>query len=200
MDSQYPANSDRSKEAAQQSYQKRVEGPVVNGNVTRKERSVWGSIAEFFGLGECRSFRDYVGAVSDMTNRVYGAIDTLLGNRKYQNTTVPGARIQYSGMYNPQTAAPQTTAPQPQATQTGMYGQYYITYDLRQDAEVVLAKMFELLHIYRNVSVGDMFDLAGISSPNGYTDMKYGWRSLDGAQVIPFGSKWVINLPAAIQI
>ena len=200
MDNQYPANSDRSRENPQPSYQKRVEGPVVNGGVTRKEKSAWNAVEEFFGLGECKSFRDYVGALSDMTNRVYGAIDTLLGNRRYQNTTVPGARVQYSGMYNPQTAVIQAPQQQAPATQVSAYGQYYITYDLRQDAELVLVKMLELLQIYRNVSVGDMFDLAGISSPNGYTDMKYGWRSLDDARVIPFGSKWVINLPPAIQI
>ena len=199
MDNQYPANSDLSKENPQPSYQKRVDGPVVNGGVTRKERSAWNAIEEFFGLGECKSFRDYVGALSDMTNRVYGAIDTLLGNRKFQNTTVPGARVQYSSMYNPPFATQQPVQ-QPSQPAIGAYGQYYITYDLRQDAEIVLAKMFELLQIYRNVSIGDMFDLAGISSPNGYTDMKFGWRSLDGAQVIPLGSKWVINLPAAIQI
>ena len=199
MNEQYPSNSDRGQDTTQQSYQqKRVEAPVVNGAVSRKDRSVWDMFAEFFGLGECKSFRDYVGALSDMTNRVYGAIDTLLGNRRYSNTTVPAARVQYSAMYNP--APTQQPAQQPNQSVVSTYGQYYITYDLRQDAEVVLAKMFDLLQTYRNVSVGDMFDLAGITSPNGYTDMKFGWKSLEGVRVIPYGSKWVINLPAAIQI
>lgn len=198
MDNQYPANSDRAQENIPAPYQKRVSEPVTSGNVTQKDRTVWNGIEEFFGLGECKSFRDYVSALSDMTNRVYGAIDTLLGNRKYQNTTVPGARVQYQNYYN--APAPQQAAPQTQQPVQGAYGQFYITYDLRQDAEVVLAKMFELLSIYQNVSIGDMFDLAGLSSPNGYNDMKYGWKSLDGARVIPYGSKWVISLPAAIQI
>lgn len=198
MENQYPANSDRSQEMSQPGYQKRVDAPVVSGNVARKERSAWNAIEEFFGLGECKSFRDYVSALSDMTNRVYGAIDTLLGNRKYMNTTVPAARVQYSTMYNPQAAAQQQV--QQNQPVTGSYGQYYMTYDLRQDAEVVLLRMIDLLQKYNNVSIGDMYDLAGISSPNGYTDMKYGWRSLEGAQVIPCGSKWVINLPAAIQL
>lgn len=199
MDNQYPANSDRSQELQNHGgYQKRVTESVVNGAATRKDKSMWDSIAEFFGLGECNSFRDYVGALSDMTNRVYGAIDTLLGNRKYQNTTVPGARVQYTSYYN---SPAQPQPPQPQQTNLPVnYGQYYITYDLRQDAEVVLARMLGLLQLYQNVSVGDMFDLAGISSPNGYTDMKFGWRDLSAARVIPYGSKWVISLPQATQI
>lgn len=197
MNEQYPSNSDRGQENPQASYQqKRVDAPVVNGSVSRKDKSLWDMFAEFFGLGECKTFRDYVGALSDMTNRVYGAVDTLLGNRRYSNTSVPGARVQYSMMYNPQNPPAQ----QPTTQVTSAYGQYYITYDLRQDAEVVLGKMFELLQTYHNVSVGDMFDLAGISSPNGYTDMKYGWKSLEGVRVVPYGSKWVISLPAAIQI
>ena len=199
MNEQYPSNSDRGQDPnAQASYQqKSVTQPVVNGGVSRKDKGLWDMFAEFFGLGECKTFRDYVGALSDMTNRVYGAVDTLLGNRKYTNTTVPGARVQYSAMYNPQNPPAQQPATTPV---TGSYGQYYITYDLRQDAEIVLGKMFELLQHFNNVSVGDMFDLAGITSPNGYTDMKYGWKSLDGVRVVPYGSKWVISLPAAIQI
>ena len=199
MGKQYPGNSDRSQENLQPNPQKRVSEPVVSGNVKAKEKTAWNAIEDFFGLGECKSFRDYVSALSDMTNRVYGAIDTLLGNRKYQNSTVPGARVQYSNYYN-SPAQPSTNQQHPQNSVPGNYGQYYITYDLREDAEVVLAKMFELLQIYHNVSIGDMFDLAGLTSPNGYTDMKYGWRNLDGVRAIPYGSKWVLNLPAAAQI
>ena len=193
----YPANSDRRQEGLPEP-QKRVDAPVVSGTATRKDKTAWNSIEEFFGLGECKSFRDYVAALSDMTNRVYGAIDTLLGNRKYQNSTVPGARVQYTSYYNNPTQVPQNN--QQQQSTSVSYGQYYITYDQRSDAELVLAKMWELLGVYHNVSVGDMFDLAGLSSPQGYTDMKYGWRSLDGVRVIPYGSKFVINLPAATQL
>ena len=196
MDNQYPGNSDRGQEQAQQSYQKRVETPVINGSAKAKEKTAWNAIEEFFGLGECKSFRDYVGALSDMTNRVYGAIDTLLGNRKYQNTTVPAARVQYSSYYNNPVQQPQTPA-QPQQNRLDGYGQYYITYDLREDAEVVLASMIEMLGIYRNVSIGDMFDLSGLTDPHGYTNVKWGWKSLEGVRVIPYGSKWVITVPPA---
>lgn len=195
MDNQYPGNSDRGQEL--QSYQKRVDKPVVNGATAAKEKTVWNSIEEFFGLGECKSFRDYVGALSDMTNRVYGAIDTLLGNRKYQNTTVPAARVQYSSYYNNPVQQPQQAPAQQQQARLDGYGQYYITYDLREDAEVVLASMIEMLGIYKNVSIGDMFDLSGLTDPHGYTNVKYGWKSLDGVRVIPYGSKWAINVPSA---
>ena len=204
MENLYPGNSDRAQENLPAGYTKHVDGPVVKGGVQQKERTAWNNIEDFFGLGECRSFRDYVGALSDMTNRVYGAIDTLLGNRKYQNAQAPGARVQYTNYYNaPVQAAPQPAVQQQQPAQRMMldqYGPYYISYDRRDDAEVVLAKMLELLQVYHNASIDDMYDLAGLTSPLGYTGANYGWRDLTGARVRPYGSKHVIELPPAIPI
>jgi len=205
MENLYPGNSDRAQENPQQGYPKRVTGPVVKGGVQQKERTMWNNIEDFFGLGECKSFRDYVGALSDMTNRVYGAIDTLLGNRRYQNSTAPGARVAYTSYYNApvQAAAQPTGQPQQQPAQRQVldqYGPYYITYDYREDAEVVLAKMMELLQVFHNCSIDDMYDLAGLTSPLGYTGANYGWRDLAGARVRPYGSKHVIELPPTVPI
>lgn len=204
MDNRYPSNSDRSEQQtpnnATVNYQEhRVKESVVNGEAQRKEKSTFDYVREFFGIAECKSFRDYVSALSDMTNRVYGAIDTLLGNRRYQNTTVPGARVSYSSYYQgpstQQNVPGNQTRPNPSA-----YGPGGIIFDMRADAEIVLAKMFELLSLYQNVSVGDMYDLAGLSSPNAYSDFKYGWRDLNSARVVPFGSKWTISLPDVIPL
>ena len=177
MDNQYPANSDRGQflpeSAAPQNYQEhRVKNPVVTGDVQRKEKNSWDSVREFFGIAECNSFRDYVSALSDMTNRVYGAIDTLLGNRKWQNTTVPGARVSYGSYYQSPTISQPAVPGQARPQQPSVYGPESVVFDMRADAEIVLGKMFELLQIYQNVSVGDMYDLAGLTSPNGYTDFK----------------------------
>ena len=204
MENLYPGNSDRQQEDnLPANYTKRVAGPVVKGGVQQKEKTMWNNIEDFFGLGECKSFRDYVGALSDMTNRVYGAIDTLLGNRRYQNSQAPGARVQYTSYYN----APVQAAAQPAAQQApaqrqvlDQYGPYYILFDIREDAEIVLGKMMELLQVFHNASIDDMYDLAGITSPLGYTGANYGWKDLTGARVRPYGSKYVIELPPAIPI
>ena len=206
MDSnQYPGNSDRGQqtpaEAVSPSYQeRRVKHPVVQGEVRRKEKNSWDGIREFFGIAECNSFRDYVSALSDMTNRVYGAIDTLLGNRRYQNSTVPGARVSYGSYYQNPVVPNSPTQGAAKQPQPGIYGSDGPLFDLRSDAEVVLGNMFGLLTDYQNVSVGDMYDLAGLTSPHGYTDFKYGWRELTNARVVPFGSKWVISLPPAMPL
>ena len=200
----YPANSDKAiQNLPTPSYQqKHVDAPVVKGGVQTREKSMWNNIAEFFGIKECKTFRDYVSAVSDMTNRVYGAIDTLLGNRNASNSPVPGARVQYTSYYNSQQSQPAAQA-QPVSLKPSLdqYGPYYVLYDMREDAELVLARMIELISSeFRNASIDDLYDLSGITSPIGYTGANYGWTDLSVARVRPYGSKFVIDLPPAVQL
>lgn len=197
---EYPSNSDRHNEAPQsvQNYrEKRVSGPVIDGGASFKQKTAWDSFSEFFGIAECHTFRDYVGALSDMTNRVYGAIDTLLGGRRYQNPGVPGGRVAYGNYYN----VPVSTANQNTQQNMPVIGpDGTVLFDDRPKAELVLFKMHEVLSVYNNVSRGDMYDLAGVTSPKGYNDEKYGWLSLQGVNVIPFGHKYIINLPPAVPL
>ena len=184
MDNQYPANSDKSRE---EYAQKHVSGPSISEGAAHVKKKTWfDQLLEFFGLGECKTFRDYVSTVGDMTNRVYGAIDTLMGGRPVNGApSVPGARIAYSNMYN-QAQQTQSKSPAP----IGGYAD--LEFDYRSDAEVVLFRMNEILQLYKTVSVGDMFDIAGVTSPNGYTDQKFGWRNITGARVVPVGRKYRI--------
>lgn len=196
---QYPNNSDKARE--QQDYaNKRVGAPAVNGGVQIKKKTWLDHFREFFGLSECHSFRDYVSTVSDMTNRVYGAVDTLLGGRPQPpNGSVPAARISYANYYNTPLQQPQQGNAQQRLT--SMYSYADIEFDRRADAETVLYRMMELLSMYHSVSVGDMFDLAGITSPNGYTDQKFGWTDVSMARVVPVGGKFrIYGLPTPTQV
>ena len=195
MDNQYPSNSDR----RQGEYtSKHVKSSVTTGNVVQKPSTLLDQIREFFGLNECHTFRDYVSTIGDMTNRVYGAIDTLMGNRVNAPTsTVPGARIAYGSYYNPQ--QPQAQPPQSniQCKLQTLNAYSNLEFDLRVDAEIVLTRMYELLQVYPYVSVGDMLDLAGVSDPNGYTNQKYGWTDISGARVVQYGNKYrIVGLSA----
>lgn len=207
---QYPSNSDRAMDPnvmpEQPSYaNRRVQQPVVQqGAAKRQEKRLIDDVLEFFGLSECRNFREYVGAVSDMTNRVYGAVDTLIGNRNgnnpypygYYGASVPGARIAYSDYYRMQN--PQ---PQPQTQPQRNYGYDNLEFATRADAETVLFQMGRLIQMYRSVSVGDLFDLAGVTSPNGYVDQNYGWTDVSNARVMPYRGQYrITGLPAPMPL
>jgi hypothetical protein len=200
----YPGNSDREQQqnlptAPQPGHgrpsEKKVTS-VVHGGVRQKEPGIWNKVSEFFGMDELKTFKDYVSFVADITNRVYSAMDTLMGNRR--GPTTPGARIQYGSYYQSQNP-PQNSGNARQRAEA-RYSYNDLVFDTRGDAEVVLANMRGLLTEYRAVSIADMFDLAELTSPNGYTDNKYGWTDLSTARVIRVNGGYMIDLPRAGQL
>lgn len=62
-----------------------------------------------------------------------------------------------------------------------------------QDAELLLAGMYDLLNEYRVVAVGDLYELAN-KSPS-ISDNAIGWRSLDGARISAVRDGYVLELP-----
>lgn len=63
----------------------------------------------------------------------------------------------------------------------------------REDAEKVLARMYDLLDAYHMVTVGEFYGLVGITPE--YTDEKWGWRNLRGASIQTVRDGYRINLP-----
>lgn len=73
-----------------------------------------------------------------------------------------------------------------------------LTSDSRADMEGILEQMWQAIREYGQVSVGDLYDLAGITS--NYTDNKYGWHDLSGAYIknVPGGYSIVFPKPVAL--
>lgn len=66
----------------------------------------------------------------------------------------------------------------------------------RGEAEEVLAQLDGALDQYEMVSVADLYDLVG--EPHNYTDNKYGWTDLRGADIVRArGGGYIIKLPKA---
>ena len=62
-----------------------------------------------------------------------------------------------------------------------------------QFAQAVLAQMFDLFNQYRVVTVGDLYEAAGISSETQHEGL--GWYSLDGARITKERDGYRIALP-----
>lgn len=74
-----------------------------------------------------------------------------------------------------------------------------ILFDNRGDAEVVLSTMEEMIDRYGFVSVGDLYDLAEISTSN-YMVNKYGWADIHSATVVHTRDGYMIKLPRALPL
>lgn len=203
MDNNYPANSDRARTESE----RKVTG-VVDGGASLRERGVKDQVREFFGLDEMKTFRDYVGLLSDITNRVYGAIDILTGGRSGgDNRYYASNRINYGGQYRQATSNPQNQNRQNSngARQRLDAPVSYrdIEYANRGKAELVKANILDLLQHYTAVSISDIFDLSELTDPNGYNDAKFGWTELSDAdiRIVYLGNgKYGLDLPRASQL
>lgn len=64
----------------------------------------------------------------------------------------------------------------------------------RGEAEEVLDQLIEIISQYQQASVSDLYAMVGISPA--YTDQKYGWTDLRGANAQPVrGGSYLLNLP-----
>ena len=62
-----------------------------------------------------------------------------------------------------------------------------------QEAELLLASLYDLHNQYRAVAVADLYELAGISPQ--ISDNSYGWTSLEGARISKVRDGYLLELP-----
>ena len=70
-----------------------------------------------------------------------------------------------------------------------------IIFDSRGDAREVLDCMFDILDRFKMVSVADFYELARAEECETYTDRKYGWFDLNGADIVRDRDGYRILLP-----
>lgn len=92
-----------------------------------------------------------------------------------------------AGMMSPQAMAMQANMARP----TGEYQD--IAFPSQQQAEHLLANMYDLLNRYRVVSVGDLYEMAGIPTLTSHSN--YGWSDLSGARISKTREGFLLELP-----
>lgn len=204
-DVEYKPNSHKYKaeQAAKQNeqYEKKIE-KVVSGTAKTKKKSEMSKIKDIFISEDASNVKSYVlmdvlipaakKAVSDI---VTNGIDMILygeagGNRR----RAPSERVSYRRYYDQRDDRSINRV----RTRTGYSYDDIIVAD-RGEAEEVLSRMDELIDQYGVVSVGDLYDLVGLTG--NYTDQKYGWTNIRTAepQRLRDGG-YVLKLPKALPI
>ena len=138
-----------------------------------------------------------------LSDAVKGAIDWLIygskGNRSATNTF---NGISYTNYWNRGlNNSPVYSNPMVgnnQASQTAVFAVNNVIFPERAQAEEVLLRMKEAIFNYGMVSVADFVDLIGQRCP--FTDQKWGWRDLSGADVIRVNDGFSIRFPKVIPI
>ena len=174
---------------------------IISGNVSMKKRSGFRSFMDDFWADDIGDVKSYIRKDVIIPNikkliseLVSGSLDLLFyGERQNKKKTSPTTRVSYSSYYTTQ------SQPSPRVTARESISSYYlddIIFDNRKDAEDVLVKLYELVDAYQCARVSDLNEFIG--TDGNYTDVKYGWRNLNGACVRKVSDGWLLDLPPAI--
>lgn len=128
---------------------------------------------------------DYLGILNSAFSIALWGEDRSRGgsNNYYGNNR--GQRNSYDGYYQ----GSQNNRPNPPPVRRSLQN---LDFESRGDAEDTLAGLRDALYRYRQVSVGDLWDLMGVT--NDSTDYNYGWYNLDDAFIkgIPGGFRLIL--------
>lgn len=197
---EYKPNSRKSKE--EPAAEKKIE-KVVSGSVKSKKKNEIQKFADVFISDDVSNVKSYIlmdvlvpaikKALSDI---VTNGIDMVLygetGRAKNRTPASRGSHINYSASYD---------RPSERSSYTSRAGFDYddLIFETRGDAESVLDAMNDVIGQYGVVSVGDLYDLANVSTDN-YTSNKYGWTDIRGCKAVRVRDGYVLKLPRALPL
>lgn len=198
----YPQNSHRFKEEQNKPAvveRKKVE-KVVTGVAKTKKRSELGKFFHILATEHAPKIKSYV--LNDIfipagKKALMGALDMLLNggtSSNYRSDYSPQAKIRYSKYAEEPNYQKATGTIQARTS----FEYEDIAFQTRGAAERVLSTMKDIYAEYRSVTLAEMYELAGLEHP--YTYTKYGWESLQGAEIVRRGEDYFIRLPQATLI
>ena len=194
---EYKPNSFKYREDKQKMEDSKKIKPVVNGNVSVKKKSMTSKVKNSL-QEDIPKVRNYI--LTDVvipymkkiiSDSVRNGIDMILyGEVKKDNK--PGSsisRVSYEKMYS-SSANPYKE----RRIGNDVYDLDDIVFNTRQDAELVLTQMEDIIDNYHIVSVADLYDLVGVSCQN-HCSNNYGWITLNSARVVRVRDGYILDLP-----
>lgn len=198
---EYPDNSHSGREAAGPP-EKKVD-KVVTGTAKTRKKSGAQKFAGAFLPEDVTSVKSYIlrdvvvpgikNAIADVVSIMLFGETGRLGGRK----TGAGSKVSYNRYYDDRRDDRRDYG-RPRAP--GGFEYDDIVFETRADAELVLDQLEAVINKYGVASVGDLYDLAGITPPHGYTSNKYGWTDIRSAKVARTRDGYILELPRAAQI
>ena len=195
----YISNSHSSRDIVEEkSPEKRCEA-IVTEQVKTKKRRGFRRLADIFMAEDTSNVKSYLfmdvivpaikkGILDVVTN----GVDMLLyGSTGHSSKKSTASKVSYRSYYDREDI--------PVTRSKSSFDYEDIIFSNRGDAEAVLCALEDIIEQYGVASVGDLYDLADVSTTN-YMINKYGWTNLRSAQVIRSRDGYLLKLPKALPI
>ena len=205
---QYKPNSHKSKGEEESSPRKPRVERIVEGRVVKRKASLGSRIRDAFLAGETETtigalvlFGVIIPGLKDLLFETIteGLQRSLFGDggstyRRSASSRRNGGNTNYSKI---STLGPSrgSYARDPEISDRGRARHNFdeIVLSSRGEAQQVLDRLIDLVDTYEIATVGDLYDLVGITE--NFTDQKWGWTNLASARISRVGGGYLLNLP-----
>lgn len=204
METNYPSNAHKNekKELKPSQDEKKIE-KAISGTATVKKKGVAKKFSDVFISEDAHNVGEYVltDVIVPFTKKLISeaittAIDILLyGDKGRGKGSSIASRYGYRDYGKAYDRDRRDISP---SRNRSGYNYDDIYLESRGEAEEVLTRMDELIDQYGVVSVGDLYDLVGVTGA--YTDNNYGWTDLRTASVVRTRDGYMIKLPRALAL
>lgn len=207
----YPNNSDTAK-LKDTTPKPGTVSKVTTGEVRQRKKSLGKRLAQIFGAREGQGVMEYIlqdiiiPATQNMIvdSIINGAEMAILGevrSRRYSDSRVAGARRRYDRVSwrdddrsRMDRRDRRDERRDDQRARSSLYDYEDILFDRSEDVESVINGMVDILDTYGAVTIGELYDLAGVKAPD-YTVDNYGWTNLSSATYRHTRDGYVLDLP-----
>ena len=197
---EYKSNSNKSKEKLRNGTEDKKLEKVIKGNARIKKKSEVRKFADIFLPEDVSNVKKYI--ISDiLIPSVKSFISDSVNAFLYPNGGGPrrstvASKINYSGI-----STSRASGASRNVNNVGSGFDYdNIIFDTRGDAAAVLMALEGAIDQFGTASVGDLYDLAQVTTTN-YAVNKYGWNDLRSAQVVGVrDGGFMIKLPRALPL
>lgn len=206
----YPSNAKN--EGGRQSKPK-----VIRGKVVERKKPLGRKIAEMFAPEDIGGVGDFV--ITDVIlpgikNTIFNAAIEGL-QRVFFGDVAPrvrgtgvsqGSTVNYGAYYRPSSVASTPSSPsyrnEPERNMSNKARANHdfneIVLETKSESEMVLTQLGDLIDVYGQASVADLYDMLGIS--HNYTDEKWGWTDISTSVARRIREGYLLDLPRPEQI
>ena len=213
----FPSNSKSNPRASAKAQKTEPLEKVITGEASRRKKPLSKRLSENFVNGDAKSVWNFIAydllipAAKDMlADAVSQGFERMLFGESSGRGVRPGRAgrtngyTSYNRMSGPSTRyggmQPVVNDPRPtlsrQARSTHNFDE--IVLETRADAEEVIDRLFANVAQYESTTVGDLYDLVGLSG--NFADEKWGWNDLSTASVSRVRHGWLLNLPRPVPL